>query len=199
MTREFWNERYSQHQYVYGEAPNEFLKEQLNLISPGKIFLPAEGEGRNAIYAASIGWQVIACDYSEIAKNKALERAAALGLTSIQYTVEDLSHIVLPADEFDVVALIYVHLPIEVRRHLLQQCMKSLKPGGKIILETFSKDQLNYQSGGPKDMELLYSCQELKNDLMDMEIIRCEELITQLDEGAFHSGSAAVVRLVAVK
>jgi ubiquinone/menaquinone biosynthesis C-methylase UbiE len=199
MTKDFWNERYAQHQTVYGAGPNEFFKEQLQSLTPGKILLPAEGEGRNALYAASLGWRVTAYDYSEVAKTKTLEQASALGITSIEYEVKDLSQIQLPAEEFDAIALIYVHLPLAVRKHLLNECIKSLKSGGILILEVFSKEQLQYNSGGPKDATLLYSLNELAEDFAGLKIMLQQEVITTLKEGAFHSGPASVVRFVAVK
>jgi len=199
MSKDFWNERYAQYQTVYGAEPNEFFKEQLQSLKPGKLLLPAEGEGRNALYAASLGWRVTAYDYSEVAKNKTLELAARLGLTSIDYEVKDLSQIQLPAEEFDTIALIYVHLPLAVRKHLLSECIKSLRSGGILIMEVFSKDQLQYNSGGPKDAALLYSLNELAGDLTVLKIIQQEEVITTLKEGVFHDGPASVVRLVAVK
>jgi SAM-dependent methyltransferase len=198
MNKEFWNERYNQHPTVYGEEPNEFFKAQLESVAPGKILLPAEGEGRNAIYAASLGWSVKAYDFSEVAKTKTLDRAATLGY-KIDYEVIDLSKLELPREEFDRVALIYVHLPIEVRMHLYKQCKQSLKPGGKLILEGFSKNQLQYNTGGPKDPELLYSLSDLKADFSDLHIEMLELLTQELKEGPFHSGLASVVRLVASK
>lgn len=199
MNKEFWNERYAQHQSVYGVEPNEFFKAQLQSLKPGKLLLPAEGEGRNAIYAAAKGWQVTAYDYSEVAKTKTLENAAALGITSITYEVADLSQLILPNEEYDSIALIYVHLPREIRKHLLNECIKSLKPEGTLMLEVFSKEQLQYNSGGPKDVEMLYSLNELAEDVVGMKIILQEEVTATLNEGPFHSGPASVVRFVAVK
>lgn len=199
MSNEFWNERYAQHQSVYGVEPNEYFKQKLQSLKPGKLLLPAEGEGRNAIYAASLGWSVTAYDYSEVAKAKTLHQAAVLGITSITYEVADLSVIQLPAEEFNAIALIYVHLPIEMRKHLHRQCMRSLKPGGTLMIEVFSKDQLQYNSGGPKDAALLYSINDLTEDFSSMKIELQEEVVTSLNEGPFHSGLASVVRLLAVK
>jgi len=199
MNKEFWNERYAQYQSVYGTAPNKFFKEQIQDLKPGKLLLPAEGEGRNAIYAASLGWKVSAYDYSEVAKNKTLEKAASLGITTIDYQVMDLAMIDLPFEEYDAVALIYAHLPVAIRKHFHQKCITSLKPGGKLIFEVFSKNQLAYQSGGPKVEEFLYSPQDLTADFSGMNIIQCEELIITLDEGTFHSGPASVVRFIATK
>jgi len=198
MNKEFWNERYNQHPTVYGLEPNEFFKDQLESVKPGKILLPAEGEGRNAIYAASLGWTVKAYDFSEVAKDKTLERAATLGY-KIDYEVTDLSKLELPHEEFERVALIYVHLPVKVRMHVYEQCKQSLKPGGKLILEGFSKNQLQYNTGGPKDPELLYSVSDLNADFSDLHIEMLEAIIQELEEGPFHSGVASVVRLVASK
>ncbi len=199
MSKEFWNERYAQNLSVYGIEPNVFFKEQLQSIKPGKLLLPAEGEGRNALYAASIGWNVTAFDYSEVAKAKTLERAASLGIATITYNISDLSLIELPQEEFDAVALIYVHLPVDIRKQLNKQCIQSLKKGGTLILEAFSKDQLYYASGGPKDTALLYSLDVLTEDFSGMKIVQIQEVVTTLHEGAFHEGPASVVRMLVVK
>jgi SAM-dependent methyltransferase len=199
MNKEFWNERYAEHESVYGATPNEFFKEQLGNLPPGKILLPAEGEGRNAIYAASLGWQVTAFDFSEVAKTKTLKLAADLGITTIDYKVQDLSALVLEEEEFDAVALIYVHLPGQVRRHLIHECIKSLKPGGKLIMEVFSKEQLQYTSGGPKDETMLYSRDMAAELFKELKIVCNEEVVENLSEGPFHSGLASIVRLVAIK
>lgn len=199
MSKEFWNERYAEHESVYGVTPNEFFKEQLGNLPPGKILLPAEGEGRNAIYAASLGWQVAAFDFSEVAKTKTLKLAADLGITTIDYKVQDLSTLILQEEEYDAVALIYVHLTEQVRNHLIQQCIKCLKPGGKLIMEVFSKGQLHYTSGGPKDESMLYSRDMVADLFTELKIVSNEEVVENLSEGPFHSGPASIVRLVAIK
>lgn len=199
MSKEFWNERYAEYESVYGAIPNEFFKEQLGNMPPGNILLPAEGEGRNAIYAASLGWKVTAFDFSEVAKTKTLKLASDLGITTIDYKVQDLSTLILKEEEFDVVALIYVHLPEPVRKHLIQQCIKSLKPGGKLIMEVFSKGQLKYTSGGPKDEAMLYSRDIVADLFKELKIVSNEEVVENLSEGPFHSGLASIVRLVAFK
>ncbi|MFN7261828.1 MAG: class I SAM-dependent methyltransferase [Cyclobacteriaceae bacterium] len=199
MDKEFWNNRYGQHPTVYGDEPNEFFKAQIKSVKPGKLLLPAEGEGRNAIYAASLGWTVTAYDFSEVAKAKTLERAASLGISRIDYQVYDLGKIKLPGKEFDAVALIYVHLPMELRKHLHLQCKQSLKTGGKLIFESFSKDQLKYNTGGPKDSALLHTMSDIHRDFADLRIDELEEKLLELKEGPFHSGPASVVRLTAFK
>lgn len=198
MNREFWNERYASVGSVYGNQPNEFLRDQLSLLKPGKILLPAEGEGRNALYAARLGWDVYAFDYSEEARNKSFQRAKALNLT-INYTIEDISQVQLPEKLYDAIALIYVHIQNPVREQFLAQCIKALKPGGSLIMEVFSTNQLKYTSGGPKDFHLLYSLNDLKKVFDGLHISIAREEIIDLNEGAFHQGAASVVRLVATK
>lgn len=197
--KEFWNERYTANESTYGFQPNEFFKTQISKLKPGHLLLPAEGEGRNALHAAKLGWKVKAYDFSEVARIKTLHQALTLGITSIEYHTQDLSQIQLPADTFDAVALVYSHLPETARTHLHQQCVKSLKVGGKLFLEAFSKNQTKYNSGGPKDPALLYSTADLQIDFSGLQIDLLEEVITELKEGPFHSGPASVVRLVASK
>lgn len=198
MSKIFWNERYAAHTTVYGEAPNEFFKTQLDILLPGKILLPAEGEGRNAIYAASRGWQVTAFDYSEQAQQKALVHAKEKALI-IDYTVQDISIITLPIQHYDVVALVYVHLQATLREKFFEQVVRSLKPGGTIILEGFSANQLKFDSGGPKEMGMLYTLGLVKQlfQSLRLEFLKEEEII--LNEGEVHKGPASVVRLVAKK
>src|SRR5690606_3132220 len=115
MMKAFWNERYSQQAFVYGESPNDYLKEKLRAIPPAKILLPCEGEGRNAVYALQSGWQVSAFDQSEAGKQKA-ELLARKNNVEIKYTVSDLENIKFPEASFDALALIYAHFHQDSRR-----------------------------------------------------------------------------------
>jgi SAM-dependent methyltransferase len=199
MDKEFWNSRYTSTENSYGGKPNEFFRQQMESLAPGILLLPGEGEGRNALYAASQGWQVQAYDFSEVARAKTLDQARQLGITGIQYGVQDLGGLELNESVFDAVALIYVHLPEPSRKHLHAECVKSLKPGGRLILECFTKDQVRYDSGGPKISTLLYSEAELALDFSPLKIEFLREEVVSLDEGPFHQGPASVVRLVGVK
>ncbi len=194
----FWDERYSTYKTVYGEEPNAFFRDQLSKLAPGKLLLPAEGEGRNAIYAAKSDWEVDAFDYSNEAKTKALLRASENNVT-INYTIQDINTLILPYQAYDAVALIYVHLEPHVRKKFHQQVVRALKHGGQLILEVFSKDQIKNVSGGPKDENLLYEKKELKEDFSDLvfSLIRSEKV--RLNEGPFHQGMADVIRISAVK
>ena len=190
-----WNERYAQKEFVYGRQPNEFLKNYIDNYSPGSILLPAEGEGRNAVYAARKGWQVYALDYSIEGQKKALEWANQ-NKVSINYELADLTEW-KSQQKFDAIALIYAHFPTHKRIQVHQKIINSLKPGGTIILEAFSKKQIEFDSGGPKDPEMLFSTELLKEDFKSLQIDFLQERLIELNEGRFHLGEASIVRLIA--
>jgi SAM-dependent methyltransferase len=196
---DFWNERYSSEEYVYGENPNHFLKEQLEKITvPGKLLLPGEGEGRNAVYAAKLGWEVEAYDQSTTGKLKAIILADKNNV-KINYHIEDLLEFTPSKNFYDAVAIIYVHLNTKLRKSFNEKIIEALKPGGKIILELFSKDQLGKTSGGPQDLEMLYSLDEIKKDFGSLKAIILKEETINIEEGEKHSGEANVVRFVGEK
>jgi SAM-dependent methyltransferase len=193
--KHFWNERYSLPEYVYGDTPNTFFREQLEKLKPGTILLPGEGEGRNAVWAASAGWQVVAVDYSEAAREKALALAAKKHTNLNQYLVEDLNSFMPLEKHYDAIALIFVHLMPTERQLLHQKLLKALKPGGTIIIEAFHPDQLQYNSGGPKNYEMLYTSEMLLKDFDGLKINFLDEGTYHLSEGNFHRGEAALVRM----
>lgn len=196
--KQFWEERYGEREYVYGTVPNAFFKNFVDTHSPGRLLLPAEGEGRNAVYAARHGWSVTAFDYSENARLKALQLA---GTASVQldYQVTDLRLFDFPEAAFDAVGLFFVHLPVNDRQFLHQQVMRALRPGGRLVLEAFSKAQLGFQSGGPRDEAMLFDAQLLRSDFSDLQIAFLTEEQIHLQEGRYHQGEAAVVRMLAEK
>ena len=196
---DFWNERYSSKEYVYGENPNHFLKEQLEKITvPGKLLLPGEGEGRNAVYAAKLGWEVDGYDQSTAGKLKAIKLADKNNV-KINYQIADLLEFTSSKDKYDVIAIIYVHLNTKLRKAFNEKIIEALKPGGKIILELFSKEQLGKSSGGPQDLEMLYSLNEIKKDFSSLKSIILKEETINIEEGEKHSGEANVVRFVGEK
>jgi SAM-dependent methyltransferase len=194
----FWDERYSNAEYAFGKEPNSFFKEQIDQISAGKLLLPAEGEGRNAVYAATKGWEVKAFDLSIEGRRKALKLSQSMGV-EIEYQVSDMEKIKLPDDFYDAIGLVYIHFPEDKRTQYHHKLINCLKPGGVLILECFSKDQLNYNSGGPKEITMLLSKEDLKNDFNGHDIIKLDQEIIVLQEGSYHKGEASVVRLVVKK
>jgi len=196
---DFWNQRYAKKEYAYGEKPNVFFKETIANIFPGKILLPAEGEGRNATFAASKGWKVTAYDYSEAAKEKAIHLANRKNV-SIDFQVSSHEEFNFTPDFYDAVGLFYTHLSNNQKRFLHQKVIQSIKKGGLLIMEVFSKAQLLYNSGGPKNPEMLFSLAELYESFEDsMNIIVGKQKVIKLTEGIFHQGEAEVIRLIAYK
>lgn len=194
----FWNKRYSQEEYAYGKMPNEFFKTELDKLKPGKLLLLGEGEGRNAVYAAKLGWQVDAFDFSEAAKVKALKLAEE-NKVSLNYTVQDLLDININEKTYDAIGIIYLHLHGKLRDKMHTLAVKTLRPNGKLIMELFSKEQIGKTSGGPKELELLYSLPEIENNFNILKFDHIEITEVVLNEGSFHSGEASVIRLLGTK
>lgn len=195
---DFWNARYGQADFAYGREPNEFLKECLDGIEPGLLLLPAEGEGRNAVYAAGLGWDVVAYDPSIEGMRKAQQLAAERDL-AIDYRLVGHADFHAESGAFDAVALIYAHVPGPMQRVLHRKMLDLLKPGGLLILEAFSKQQIGRDSGGPKDLDMLYSKAELEEDFQGMSELAVEECEVVLAEGPYHEGTAAVARIIGKK
>ncbi len=191
-----WNSRYESDDYVYGIHPNLFLKEKLPGVKPRKILLPAEGEGRNAVYAASLGWDVYAFDFSSKAKEKALLLSKE-NKVSIQYAVHGMEEADYEKESFDALAFIYTHNSNRKDNH--RHLINFLKPGGTVILEAFSKEQINNNTGGPKDINMLYSIAELKEDFAQLSELDVWEEEIVLEEGNLHSGRSSVIRLIGRK
>lgn len=193
-----WNQRYSERDFVYGKEPNQFFKEQIEKLTPGKILLIAEGDGRNSVFAAKQDWEVDAFDYSEIGKQKALKFAESENV-KINYEVSDLQVTEIKENYYDAAGIIYLHIPEDLRENVHKKVIKSLKSGGIVIFEAYEKEQLNYTSGGPKDADLLYSLEDIFTDFQDLEILKFSKEILTLNEGPLHTGPAAVIRFVGIK
>ncbi|RTL10978.1 MAG: class I SAM-dependent methyltransferase [Flavobacteriaceae bacterium] len=196
--KQFWNERYDEDVFAYGTAPNQFLKDAIHYIPQGNILFVAEGEGRNAVFAAKKGLKVSAFDYSESGQQKALSLAQMHNVT-IDYLVSDVLALPYEKESFDGLVLIFAHFPAEIRKYAHLKLLELLKPGGKIIFEAFGKEQLNYTSGGPKDIDMLFSEGEVHNEFpaISFDSLSTEKIV--LDEGLFHQGEGVVVRFIGTK
>lgn len=199
----FWNERYSTKEYVYGVLPNVFFKNQIAKLQTGKLLLPAEGEGRNAVFAAQNGWEVTAFDQSIEAKKKA-EILAFHNNVQIYYDLGNVDKIEYPTDFFDAVALIFAHFPKEKRKKYYDKISSYLKKDGVLIMECFSDKHIDNQqenpyAGGPKDVSMLCNLEETKSELSEFDFEIAEETEIVLDEGLYHNGKANVIRIVARK
>jgi cyclopropane fatty-acyl-phospholipid synthase-like methyltransferase len=198
MMIEFWNNRYLTKDYVYGTSPNIFLEEELVKLKPGKILFPAEGEGRNAVYAATKKWDVYAFDSSVQGYKKAMLLADKNNV-SLHYEVASFDQIDYPASFFDTIALIFAHFNPLNRKDYHRKILTFLKPGGLLLLEGFSKNQIKRKSGGPQNIDMLFSETELYDDFGLLTKLEINELIYDLNEGFYHQGEASVIRLKGMK
>ncbi|HMQ49994.1 MAG TPA: class I SAM-dependent methyltransferase [Saprospiraceae bacterium] len=201
--KQFWDERYGQSEYAYGEQPNNFFRQQLEMIRPGKLLMPAEGEGRNAVYAATLGWDVFAFDQSVEGQKKAKKLAQLKGV-EINYIVNELQDLPYAPTSFDAMGLIYAHFPAAKKSEYNKALSFFLKPGGVLIFEAFSKRNLAYRAknekvGGPSELDMLFSKEELLNDFANFDISYIQEEEVELSEGLYHNGTGVVMRLVGRK
>ncbi|WP_313814631.1 class I SAM-dependent methyltransferase [Tenacibaculum larymnensis] len=201
--KEFWNEKYQNTTFAYGKEPNLFFKEELQKIRTGKILLPADGEGRNGVYASKLGWDVTATDLSIEGKSKALKLANEFGI-DLQYIVGDIQNLEFPKESFDAIGLIYAHFTAWKISAIHQKLVTLLKSGGYIIFEAFSKNHLKYQNdnpkiGGPKDIDMLFSVEQIQQDFTGFEIQVLEEEEVFLNEGNSHNGKGSVIRFIGKK
>ena len=192
--KDFWNQRYAEDSFAYGRLPNVFFKQELDKLAPGSLLLPAEGEGRNATYAASKGWEVSAFDFSIAAMKKALELAKNNDV-HLDFQVLDVLDF-HSCKKFDVLGLCYAHFPLDIRAKAHLHLLQFLKPNGIVIFEAFSKSQLGKPSGGPKKEEMLFSLSEIQAEFNDLKFDFLEEMILYLKEGEYHQGEASVIQFV---
>lgn len=199
-TPEFWNDRYKDSEYVYGTEPNLFLTKQKHRLQPGmKALAVGDGEGRNSVWLASQGLKVLALDFSAVALTKAQALAAEKGV-QIQTKCVDLTEWNWAQNEYDVIVSIFLHFAPNTRSQMHRAMLQALKPSGILILEAYNLKQIEYQakysSGGPPNVTMLYNAQMLQQDFAQAEVLYLSETITQLSEGKYHNGSAAVIRAV---
>ena len=202
--KEMWNSRYSDERYAYGTAPNVFFKETLDQYQPqGKILLPADGEGRNGVYAAKKGLDVYAFDISIEGKKKA-ERLAAQEQVQIHYEVGAFFDLDLVNQQYDVAALIYAHFPPPILSTYYSKVAELIRPNGLIMLEGFSKGHLPYRTenpkvGGPANLDFLFSEATIEQNFPDFDILQLEDVEVTLSEGLYHIGKGKVLRFIGRK
>jgi 2-polyprenyl-3-methyl-5-hydroxy-6-metoxy-1,4-benzoquinol methylase len=193
-----WNQRYSSEEYAFGREPNLYFKSVIDRYSPGKLLVPGAGEGRDAVYAATLGWDVFAFDASDVGKEKALRLAEEKGV-AIRYDVMDAADFDFSKVQYDMIVMTYFHLPVDLRRHFFGNLFKALKLEGVVVIEAFNPLQLNYTSGGPKDISMLLTKEIFDEELTHIKCIQCYEQRITLDEGPLHQGQAEVTRFLGNK
>jgi cyclopropane fatty-acyl-phospholipid synthase-like methyltransferase len=192
-----WDQRYGRDEFAYGTEPNAFLAQNAKILA-GPVLSLAEGEGRNAVFLASLGLEVLGVDGSEVGLAKAQKLAASRGLT-IRTEVADLAAYEPPENFYGSVVSISAHLPSNNRKRLHRLVERCLKPGGIILLEAYTRAQLDRKTGGPKDPDMLMARVDLEKEFPNCDPILSQEIEREVVEGEFHTGLASVVQFIARK
>lgn len=195
--QEMWNTKFDREEFLYGEEPNAFIKEHTHLLKKNsRILCLGEGEGRNALYLAKFGFNVEALDASDIGlmklQKKALEGGVAI---TIRHTLFENWQ---PHGRYNAILCSFMHLPKEAQDTMFTKSFLALEEGGYFIGEFFSTSQLKFQSGGPKDKNLLYDICDIHALLKNLpcEILKLSLEIVELNEGIGHKGKASVIRIL---
>jgi SAM-dependent methyltransferase len=191
----FWNKRYASDNFVYGTEPNTFLAEHGDLLT-GPVLSLSEGEGRNAVFLAARGLDVLGVDLSTVALAKARKLAQSRGV-KIRTAVVDLATYEPEESHYGAVVSISAHLPSAIRRQLYPLIERSLKPDGVLVLEAYSENQLSRNTGGPKDADLLMTVDKVRREFPNLEPVLLREVERNVSEGEGHTGMASVIQFVA--
>jgi cyclopropane fatty-acyl-phospholipid synthase-like methyltransferase len=199
MDKTFWNERFGEPGFMYGDQPNDFLRATSSSLKPGgRILCLAEGEGRNAVYLATQGFDVTCVDFSESGLKKTEQLSESHGV-SVCTVCADLGQYEIEHEAWDGIVMIFGHFNEGLRASLYQRISAGLKPGGVLLMEVYTKDQLSYGTGGPKSIEFLYDKQELEAAFSEFSSVSIQEIIREINEGEFHKGMSSTLQVNATK
>jgi cyclopropane fatty-acyl-phospholipid synthase-like methyltransferase len=195
-----WESRFSAPGYLFGAAPNRFLASQAHRLEAGhKALAIADGEGRNGVWLAEQGLDVVSVDFSPTAVEKARALAAARGVT-MRLELADLAEWPWPAAEFDLIAAIFIQFAgPALRAKFFDGIKKALKPGGWLLMQGYRPEQLDYRTGGPGQVENLYTRAMLEEAFGDLALVEIKEHDSIIREGSGHNGMSALIDLVARK
>lgn len=200
--QDFWSDKYRAvgESYLFGTAPNRFLAAQAGLLRAGQRALSvADGEGRNAVWLAEQGLDVTATELSPVALDNAEALAAARGVR-VDFALADALNWTYPDEAFDLVVAIFIQFAApDERARLFENLKRTLRPGGRIVLQGYTPKQLDYRTGGPSAVDNLYTAAMLREAFGDFDIERLDEYEDVLDEGSAHRGQSALVGMVARK
>jgi SAM-dependent methyltransferase len=193
-----WDERYAQDGWVFGTEPNDFLKEQAHRIPEGRVLCLGEGEGRNSVFLAELGYEVVGVDRSQVGLDKAqaLARERGVFIETVVSSIEDFD---LKEAEWQGIVSIFFHLPPELRRRVHKAAVRGLAPGGMMILEAYTPRQLELGTGGPSDPARLMTLDLLREELGGLDTLVARELEREVLEGRMHHGPGSVVQFVGVR
>jgi cyclopropane fatty-acyl-phospholipid synthase-like methyltransferase len=197
---ERWTKRFDTKDYVFGTAPNAFLKAEARRLNPGgKVLCVADGEGRNGVYLAEKGMKVHSIDFADNAIEKA-KRLAQTRHVDLDIEKADVLNWDWPKNAYDAVAAIFIQFATPEERATLFENMKgAVKPGGLLLMEGYGPRQMEYKTGGPNVLEMLYTRELLEQTFAGWEIIDLAEYDCELSEGARHAGMSALIDIVARK
>ena len=198
---QFWNERFDKAEFIFGKEPNEYLVEQTQkyLKPKDKVLCIADGEGRNGVWLAKQGIQVIGFDASDIALSKA-KQFAKENQVEVEYAFSDTDSFDWQANTYDAVIAIFIQFADpQMRERIFQKTYEALKPGGIFILQGYTPKQLEYKTGGPSLIEHLYTEEMIRDLIKEFEILDLCCYEKELNEGARHAGMSALLGLVARK
>ncbi|PEA21530.1 SAM-dependent methyltransferase [Bacillus cereus] len=191
-----WDDRFKSDEYYYGEEPNTFIQEQaFRLANYNKVIAFAEGEGRNAVFLARKGHEVTAIDYSESGLEKTKKLAEKYDV-NVHTKKVDLLTDGLPDNEFDAAIMVFGHFHTDNQKMVLNKMIYMIRPGGLIMFEVYSKKQLNYGTGGPKDIDMLYDPIDILTWCEEHEVIHFFNGEQERIEGKGHTGLAHVIQVV---
>ena len=198
---QFWNERFDKEEFIFGKEPNEYLVKSATryLKQNDRVLCIADGEGRNGVWLAKQGMQVVGFDASDIALVKA-KQFAKENQVEVEYSFSDADSFDWQANTFDAVVAIFIQFADPaMRERIFQNVYQTLKPGGIFILQGYTPKQLDYKTGGPSAIEHLYTEESIQELAKDFEVLELASYETVLNEGARHSGMSALLGLVAKK
>ena len=182
MDRSSWDERYRTEELVWKAEPNRFLVAEVGSLRPGRALDLACGEGRNALWLAEWGWEVVGVDFSAVGLDKARSLAASRGLR-VELVEADLREWDPPEASFDLVVLMYLHLPAADRRQVLAAASRALAPGGTLLVVGHDSTNLTDGVGGPQDASVLYTPDEIAAELPGVKLERAERVRRRLEDG----------------
>ncbi|HZR03381.1 MAG TPA: class I SAM-dependent methyltransferase [Burkholderiales bacterium] len=198
--REFWDQRFAAEEYIFGLEPNVFLVSQRALFHPGmRVLDVAAGEGRNAVWLAEQGCEVLGIDLSPIGLEKARRLAAERGV-AVAFEEADVRTWQWQQNSFDAIVSIFIQFAAPSERAIVFEGMqRALRPGGVLLIQGYTPQQVLYKTGGPPQVEHMYTTEMLRSAFAQLDIIHLAEHEEVLCEGSKHVGRSALIDLVARK
>jgi SAM-dependent methyltransferase len=193
-----WDHRYAQQGWAFGTEPNDFLRQEASRIPLGRVLCLGEGEGRNAVFLAKQGFEVVGVDQSRVGMEKAQAFAREEGV-SIETVVSPIEEFDLQEGEWEGIVSIFFHLPPEARHRVHRAVVKGLTWKGVLILEAYTPRQLSFGTGGPPSEDRLLTLELLREELEGLDLVVAREAEREVREGRMHTGLGSVVQVVGIR